>query len=217
MKQNLTIGLFQSLSFCGLRSKLIKNIAFQPPPVSYNLKLRQKSSKSMMVSTKDLDYIDDRQKSKSYDDDLLVQFSQAVLQEVQHHSRIIDNQEYPRHDFYLVDGDNSEIPIPQIDNTIIADSDAMSDYVLLFSHGNASDLGFMIDTLIDLQNNLRVNVFAYEYTGYGMSTGKCSDVNTIKDIQISYEFLVQQLKFEPTKILVYGCTSIDRTKCNTNI
>ena len=24
----------------------------------------------------------------------------------------------------------------------------MSDYVLLFSHGNASDLGFMIDTLI---------------------------------------------------------------------
>ena len=55
MKQNLTIGLFQSLSFCGLRSKIIKNIAFQPPPVSYNLRLRQKASRSMMVSRQDLE------------------------------------------------------------------------------------------------------------------------------------------------------------------
>ena len=54
----------------------------------------------------------------------------------------------------------------------------ISDMVILFSHGNASDLGYMLDTLIgnlcfliilDLCTNLRINVFAYEYSGYGLS------------------------------------------------
>lgn len=49
------------------------------------------------------------------------------------------------------------------------------DYVLLFSHGNATDLGYMLDTYlgslflltIDLAYNFNINVLAYEYSGYG--------------------------------------------------
>ena len=64
------------------------------------------------------------------------------------------------------------------------------DFVLLFSHGNSTDLGYMIDTYLgkfffptlDLAMNFNINVFAYEYSGYGQSTGKCNDINSIYDI-----------------------------------
>lgn len=54
--------------------------------------------------------------------------------------------------------------------------DKNSDYVILFSHGNACDLGTMIDKLIsihiyylyiELVSYTKINVFAYEYSGYG--------------------------------------------------
>lgn len=43
-------------------------------------------------------------------------------------------------------------------------------FTLLYSHGNAVDLGLLRDVLIDLAINLRVNVVAYDYTGYGTSS-----------------------------------------------
>jgi hypothetical protein len=42
-------------------------------------------------------------------------------------------------------------------------------FTLLYSHGNAVDCGLLRDVLIDLALNLRVNVVAYDYTGYGSS------------------------------------------------
>jgi abhydrolase domain-containing protein 17 len=44
-------------------------------------------------------------------------------------------------------------------------------YTILHSHGNATDLGAMHDRYVGLVQNLRVNVVAYDYTGYGASQG----------------------------------------------
>jgi abhydrolase domain-containing protein 17 len=41
---------------------------------------------------------------------------------------------------------------------------------LLFSHGNAEDLGMIYDWFNDLSRVLRCNIMAYDYTGYGKST-----------------------------------------------
>jgi abhydrolase domain-containing protein 17 len=41
---------------------------------------------------------------------------------------------------------------------------------ILFSHGNAEDLGMIYDWFNDLSRVLRVNIMAYDYTGYGKST-----------------------------------------------
>lgn len=54
--------------------------------------------------------------------------------------------------------------------------------VILYSHGNSCDIGYSLDTLLDLAFNLKVNVFAYEYTGYGQSTGNKNDIEIIKCI-----------------------------------
>ncbi len=39
-------------------------------------------------------------------------------------------------------------------------------FTILFSHGNATDIGYMRDHLMDLAQTLQVNVFAYDYCGY---------------------------------------------------
>ncbi|CAO2825396.1 unnamed protein product [Amaranthus hypochondriacus] len=43
---------------------------------------------------------------------------------------------------------------------------------LLYSHGNAADLGQMFELFVELSNRLRVNLMGYDYSGYGQSTGK---------------------------------------------
>jgi hypothetical protein len=49
---------------------------------------------------------------------------------------------------------------------------------LLFSHGNAVDIGLLRDHFLGLCCELHVDVFAYEYSGYGTSTGVASEVRS---------------------------------------
>uniref|UniRef100_A0A8C0B8P1 Uncharacterized protein n=1 Tax=Buteo japonicus TaxID=224669 RepID=A0A8C0B8P1_9AVES len=45
-------------------------------------------------------------------------------------------------------------------------------YTLLFSHGNAVDLGQMSSFYIGLGSRINCNIFSYDYSGYGASSGK---------------------------------------------
>ncbi len=48
-------------------------------------------------------------------------------------------------------------------------------HTILFSHGNATDLGEMLVVYAILALNLKVNVVAYDYTGkYGLPVCQCS-------------------------------------------
>jgi pimeloyl-ACP methyl ester carboxylesterase len=60
---------------------------------------------------------------------------------------------------------------------------------LLFSHGNATDLGAMRDHLLNMSEHLCVNIFAYDYAGYGLSSGKPSPANTLADAECAYKHL----------------------------
>jgi len=59
---------------------------------------------------------------------------------------------------------------------------------LLWSHGNAMDIGELYFSLIQLVMTLRVNVVAYDYSGYGMSTGRPSEANCYADIKAAYAY-----------------------------
>merc|ERR1712061_545435 len=56
-------------------------------------------------------------------------------------------------------------------------------FTLLFSHGNAEDLGMIIQYLRGVSHFLEVNVSAYECTDYGMSTGEPSEQAIYADIE----------------------------------
>jgi hypothetical protein len=52
-------------------------------------------------------------------------------------------------------------------SSIFIEHEDKTDFVILYSHGNSCDIGVCIDVLLDLAFNLHVNVFAYEYCGFG--------------------------------------------------
>ena len=80
------------------------------------------------------------------------------------------------------------------------------DFVLLYSHGNATDIGAMHSILSMLSTRCNATVVCYDYSGYGSSTGVPSEAGTYANIQTVYKFLlVQKIVTNPTKELVcYG-------------
>ncbi|KAL8044261.1 hypothetical protein ABFS82_08G035700 [Erythranthe guttata] len=75
---------------------------------------------------------------------------------------------------------------------------------LLYSHGNAADLGQMYDLFIELSIHLRVNLMGYDYSGYGKSTGKPSEQNTYADIEAAYECLQETYGVKEEDVILYG-------------
>mmetsp|Transcript_97946 Transcript_97946/g.277055 ORF Transcript_97946/g.277055 Transcript_97946/m.277055 type:complete len:268 (+) Transcript_97946:43-846(+) len=84
----------------------------------------------------------------------------------------------------------------------IAKSDAR--FTLLFSHGNAEDLGLIIRYFRDLSQILRVNVFSYEYTGYGMSTGQPQEKAVYADVVAAFRYIRDRIGTPWTQIVPYG-------------
>lgn len=76
-------------------------------------------------------------------------------------------------------------------------------YTILYAHGNAEDLGEIQFHLQQLNQN-GFSVFAYDYPGYGMSTGKPTEKNVYLAIDAAYRYLTQTLNIPPDKIIVYG-------------
>lgn len=75
---------------------------------------------------------------------------------------------------------------------------------ILYSHGNAADLGQMHDLYVELSNMLRVNLLGYDYSGYGASTGKPSEANTYADIEAAFDCLVDDFNIKQEDIILYG-------------
>ncbi|KAG2715388.1 hypothetical protein I3843_03G076400 [Carya illinoinensis] len=75
---------------------------------------------------------------------------------------------------------------------------------VLYSHGNAADLGQMYDLFSELSFHLRVNLMGYDYSGYGQSTGKPSEQNTYADIEAAYRCLVEKYGTKEEDIILYG-------------
>ncbi|OIT01098.1 uncharacterized protein LOC107819883 [Nicotiana tabacum] len=77
-------------------------------------------------------------------------------------------------------------------------------FTLLYSHGNAADLGQMIDLFVELRAHLRVNIMCYDYSGYGGSSGKPSEFNTYYDIEAVYNCLKSEYGIKQEDIILYG-------------
>lgn len=64
--------------------------------------------------------------------------------------------------------------------------------VILFSQANATDLGMFTQMDInfyDLSQLLETDVYGYDYSGYGYSSGTPSEKNLYADIQAVYEHI----------------------------
>lgn len=77
-------------------------------------------------------------------------------------------------------------------------------YTILFSHGNAVDLGQMSSFYLGLGTRINCNIFSYDYSGYGVSTGKPSEKNLYADITAAWHALRTRYNVTPDKVILYG-------------
>jgi abhydrolase domain-containing protein 17 len=76
-------------------------------------------------------------------------------------------------------------------------------YTILYSHGNAEDMGDILPELREIRES-GFSIFTYDYHGYGTSQGIPSEGNTYKDIDAAYEYLTVKLGISPSHIISFG-------------
>jgi len=81
---------------------------------------------------------------------------------------------------------------------------ADSSRTLLFSHGNSTDIGIMFHHLRDLCSKLHVDIFAYEYSGYGESSGVPTEADLYADVEAAYHYLTHDCSVPADQVVCYG-------------
>jgi len=76
-------------------------------------------------------------------------------------------------------------------------------YTVLYSHGNFEDLGWVRPRL-ELLRGLGFQVFAYDYRGYGLSTGSAGVDNATADARAAFDHVRGRLGVPAERIVLYG-------------
>lgn len=74
--------------------------------------------------------------------------------------------------------------------------------VILYSHGNATDLGMMRPYLLDMAFTLNTHVFAFEYFGYGPTKGSPNDTEVVFGAIAAYDELINKMGFKWYQIIL---------------
>lgn len=73
----------------------------------------------------------------------------------------------------------------------------------LFFHGNAGNISHRIDNLI-LLNRMGLNVFIFDYRGYGKSAGKISEEGFYLDAEAAYQYTAKRASEHNSPIIIFG-------------
>jgi alpha-beta hydrolase superfamily lysophospholipase len=76
-------------------------------------------------------------------------------------------------------------------------------YTILFCHGNGGCLAHRVET-IELFHNLGVNVFIFDYRGYGKSRGHITEKGLFNDADSAWNYLTNVKKLKREDIIVVG-------------
>jgi fermentation-respiration switch protein FrsA (DUF1100 family) len=75
---------------------------------------------------------------------------------------------------------------------------------ILYSHGNAEDLGISRSYLVHLSEQLKVNIVTYDYEGYGINLGPPSEAGCYRSIEAVYTYLIGTMSLRTSKIIIMG-------------
>lgn len=78
-----------------------------------------------------------------------------------------------------------------------------TNHTLLYSHGNAEDIGEMRQLLDVMSSTFKVNMLIFDYIGYGLNKGVPSEKGCTVAIRAMYDYLLSQ-GVPSEKIILYG-------------
>lgn len=76
-------------------------------------------------------------------------------------------------------------------------------FTVLYSHGNGEDIGMISGRMTDYLK-YGYNVMAYDYRGYGHSSGTPSEAGLYRDIDAAYAYLTNDAGVAPENIVLIG-------------
>lgn len=74
---------------------------------------------------------------------------------------------------------------------------------VLFCHGNAGNISHRMES-IKIFLGLGLNVFIFDYRGYGKSSGSVSEQGTYRDVEAAWDYLVSEREVPQEEIIVFG-------------
>ena len=75
---------------------------------------------------------------------------------------------------------------------------------VVFFHGNGGNLSHRAPLIARMRNELGVNVFIFDYQGYGQSSGVPSEAATAEDARAAIRYLRTRSDVDPARLVYYG-------------
>ncbi|MGH7830190.1 MAG: alpha/beta hydrolase, partial [Candidatus Binatia bacterium] len=75
---------------------------------------------------------------------------------------------------------------------------------LHWSHGNAGNIGHRVENIKLLHEKVKINVFIFDYRGYGRSEGRVSEEGTYLDSRAALTYLHSRNDVDPKQIVFFG-------------
>ena len=75
---------------------------------------------------------------------------------------------------------------------------------LVWFHGNAGNISHRMENLVDLHDRLGLNVFVFDYRGYGRSEGRPSEQGTYLDAEAALAYVKTRPDVDGRKIVLFG-------------
>jgi fermentation-respiration switch protein FrsA (DUF1100 family) len=79
-----------------------------------------------------------------------------------------------------------------------------NELTLVWFHGNAGNIGHRVDNLAEMHRYLGVNIFIFDYRGYGRSEGSPTEAGTYLDAQGAVDYLRGRPSVDPNRLVLFG-------------
>jgi fermentation-respiration switch protein FrsA (DUF1100 family) len=79
-----------------------------------------------------------------------------------------------------------------------------SPYTVIFSHGNAEDLGMCFEWFNRVSRRMGINIVCYDYEGYGLAKGTPSEQKCYDAIDAVYDYVLRTFEVDPSKVILWG-------------
>uniref|UniRef100_A0A914ERE2 Serine hydrolase FSH domain-containing protein n=1 Tax=Acrobeloides nanus TaxID=290746 RepID=A0A914ERE2_9BILA len=80
--------------------------------------------------------------------------------------------------------------------------------IIIFSQPNSTDLGYVLfltnPDLIEICDFLKCDLVAYDYSGFGASTGKISEKALYANIEAVFKYVTNELNYQPQEVILMG-------------